>query len=78
MNSPEPIEQTDPELAQLLTDWIEQERYKQFTIKPKGYTDKRCWPVYRFVTVSLNIGRNELCVCGSNRKFKACCGNANN
>ena len=76
MNFPEPIEKTDPELAQLLLAWVNQKTLP-FTITSKGYVDKRCWPVHRFVTVSLNIGRNEPCVCESKRKFKVCCGNAN-
>lgn len=74
MNEVTPIEQSDPELAQLLTNWITQKHYEKFTIKPKGYIDKRNWPVYVFVSVSPDIGRNELCICQSDKKFKHCCG----
>ena len=47
MSFPEPIERIDPETAALL-----QKLYTSFTIDRNGYADQRCWPVYRFITVS--------------------------
>lgn len=70
---PTPIEQLDPELDALLKVWVEQGLDHSFAITPKGYADKRRWPVQRFVTVSCDVGRNEPCPCGSGKKLKRCC-----
>ncbi|MCX5785702.1 MAG: SEC-C metal-binding domain-containing protein [Elusimicrobia bacterium] len=32
-------------------------------------------PVIQYKKTSPKVGRNQLCPCGSNLKFKRCCGN---
>ncbi len=40
-----------------------------------GCTDTSCCPPRSPVTRSVpKVGRNDPCVCGSERKFKKCCG----
>lgn len=71
----DPIEETDPELAALLADWIENKRYERYRIEPGGYRRRTAFGYSQLVSVRLDIGRNDPCpVCNSNRKFKHCCG----
>ena len=78
---PTPLEETDPELGQLLMDvangrlLAHVENHRVFEMKNNAH-DKRSlrnWPWRIRREVKLDIGRNDPCVCGSGRKYKKCC-----
>ena len=55
---PTPVEVEDPELGDLIS------RYCQMAAKMRQIRKVR----------KLNLGRNDICGCGSDRKYKKCCG----
>ena len=65
----QPLEVTDPELAQAIMD-IAQHRSKQVKSIVLG-TDTVA--ILEPVTPSHSIGRNDPCLCGSGLKYKRCC-----
>lgn len=46
-------------------DILPEDKIKEITVK---------WRSSRIVVNPVKIGRNELCVCGSGKKYKKCCG----
>ena len=56
---PPPLETSDPELADLI-QWFEHQ--------PKAVRNK-----LEVIHVAKKVGRNDLCPCGSLKKFKKCC-----
>ena len=56
---PPPLEESDPELAELI-QWFEKQ--------PKSIRRK-----LEVVRVENKVGRNDPCPCGSNKKYKKCC-----
>lgn len=72
MTSPLPLEQTDPEIADLFRDICNKKyRYgiKSIHEAPSGEIIFTPAP-----SKSLKIGRNDPCICGSGKKYKKCCG----
>lgn len=57
----------DAKDAELVTLWKEQEKIRN----QKGYKTTRDGNV---ILINKKVGRNELCVCGSGKKHKKCCG----
>jgi len=68
-----PIEEVDPEFANLLLRVVKRE-IKARIVDGKVY---RCVDTVlggtRLEEVSGDIGRNDLCPCGSGKKYKKCC-----
>lgn len=51
-----------------LKEWkniLSEDKIKEITVK---------WRSSKIVVNSVKIGRNELCICGSGKKYKKCCG----
>ena len=63
---PKPLEETDPELSELLKWYCNSAPIK--TLKRKEINDKEP------TVVEKKVGRNDPCTCGSGKKFKKCCG----
>lgn len=63
-----PIEETDPEFADLLLKIVKGE-IKASIVNNKVY--KRVG--WNLVEVSDDLGRNDPCPCGSGKKYKKCC-----
>jgi preprotein translocase subunit SecA len=66
MSSILPIEQSDPELSDLLL-W-----YYNSGIRNKNINLDSI-PINVPIIKEKEIGRNDLCVCGSGKKYKKCC-----
>jgi uncharacterized protein YecA (UPF0149 family) len=62
---PRPIEETDPEFAELL-QW-----YCNTSFPKKKKVDDAPNPV----EIGDRVGRNDKCPCGSGKKYKKCCMN---
>ena len=80
-----PIEQSDPEFAELLhavchnhvPAAVFNRRVFHVTQSYKRRWPRMLRPPYSFEIVReiiLDVGRNDPCICGSGRKFKKCCG----
>lgn len=71
-NKPIPIEQSDPELGELLTEVVNHN--SKVTKKDRIVVDFINEIVYPVSIKSNKVGRNDPCPCGSNLKYKKCCG----
>lgn len=71
-----PLEQEDPELADLFADWFSgghRHRWLSIGFYEAGWR----WiyeKFYRKIQLYGKVGRNEPCPCGSGKKYKKCCG----
>jgi uncharacterized protein YecA (UPF0149 family) len=63
-----PIEETDPEIAELVKD-VCNRRYDRFNVKKIIFTDN---DVILVPFKIIAIGRNDPCPCNSGLKFKKC------
>lgn len=63
-----PFELDDPEFGALVSNFIKR-------IRPFGWKRQIHHPIYRIDKWAneCGVGRNDLCVCGSGKKFKKCC-----
>ena len=61
------LEETDPELAAMFMD-ICSGKFPVKVFNEDIYTKDN-----RLIAVSLEIGRNDPCSCGSGKKYKKCC-----
>ena len=76
-----PLEETNPELAAMFMDIVNGkllahvEGTRVFQTRRRAYTkhDHRNWHRRVFREVMLDVGRNDLCPCGSGKKYKKCC-----
>lgn len=67
MNKLKPIEEVDPEFAELI-----KENFKRNN--PKVIINgSRVFKVFRDHVSEVVIERNEICPCGSGKKYKKCC-----
>jgi len=73
LDSPIPLETTDPELADLLVWWVNGGA-EDVAWMLKGQV-RRGWDFLdrSFLEVCKDVGRNDLCPCGSLLKSKRCC-----
>ncbi len=60
-------------MAKLL-DYISRFSYTARTWKNNGFTQAEIDLFRKNTRISAKVGRNDLCVCGSGRKYKKCCG----
>jgi uncharacterized protein YchJ len=65
-----PIEQSDPEFAELIRQVVEINKQFPKNKRPVLIDDAGVY----FKGKKITIGRNESCPCGSEVKYKHCCG----
>jgi uncharacterized protein YecA (UPF0149 family) len=70
--NPIPLEQEDPELGELLKEVVTHN--SKVPKKDRIVVDFINEKVYPRTIKATKVGRNEPCPCGSNKKFKKCCG----
>ena len=73
---PIPLEESDPELAESIQEFIQYNKLRQSVGLPRlvmnshgGISVDR-----REAILAPKVGRNEKCPCGSGNKYKKCCG----
>lgn len=74
LETPEPLEQSDPELAEHLRKIANRQHPVVKTLVVEG--DTRLYITHdgrRIVKRSIPPGRNDPCSCGSGKKYKKCC-----
>lgn len=81
MSEIKPLEEVDPDLARLLMDvsngriaaHVEGSRVFEMKNTAHDKWSLRNWPHRVLREVQADIGRNDLCICGSGKKYKKCC-----
>ena len=69
-----PLEETDPELADLLKEVVKiNSQYPRHQGPIKIESDGKVYYKGRCVDNLEKVGRNDMCPCGSGKKFKKCC-----
>lgn len=73
IETPIPLEQSDPELAELL-GWVCQHNSKAERKDRIVVSIDHEYAAFATVVAKPTVGRNDPCPCGSGRKYKKCCG----
>lgn len=72
MNNPTPIELIDKEFAEQISDVVHK-KIPAIVVGTRVFENVNGYHKEIFID-SIKIGRNDLCTCGSNKKYKKCCG----